>query len=140
MVQFVVGNEGKGKTRYLLEEANNAIKEATGNVVYLDKSSSKMYELNNRIRLIDLSKFPVASSEEFIGFICGIISQDHDLEKVYVDNYMRLARITDNEMLEKTIAEMENISSLFQVDFTLGVSMDKEELSPALQEKVFAAL
>ncbi len=140
MVQFVVGNEGKGKTRYLLEEANNAIKEATGNVVYLDKSSSKMYELNNRIRLIDLSKFPVASSEEFIGFICGIISQDHDLEKVYVDNYMRLARITDNEMLEKTIAEMENISSLFQVDFTLGVSMDKEELSPALQEKVVAAL
>ena len=91
MVQFVVGNEGKGKTRYLLEQANAAIKEASGNVVYLDKSSSKMYELNNRIRLSDLSKYPLKSSDEFIGFICGIISQDHDLEKVYADNFLSCA-------------------------------------------------
>ena len=140
MVQFVVGNEGKGKTRYLLEQANTAIREASGNVVYLDKSSSKMYELNNRIRLIDLSKYPLRSSEEFIGFICGIISQDHDLEKVYVDNFIRLAKITDDEGLARTAEEIEMISSMYQVDFTLSISKDKEELAPALQEKVVAAL
>ena len=49
MVQFIVGNKGKGKTRYLLDQANQTIKEIPGNVVYLDKSSRKMYELNNRI-------------------------------------------------------------------------------------------
>ncbi|MBR2189392.1 MAG: twitching motility protein PilT [Eubacterium sp.] len=140
MVRFVVGNEGKGKTRYLLEQANTAIREASGNVVYLDKSSSKMYELNNRIRLIDLSKYPLRSSEEFIGFICGIISQDHDLEKVYVDNFIRLAKITDDEGLARTAEEIEMISSMYQVDFTLSISKDKEELAPALQEKVVAAL
>ncbi|MBQ9322474.1 MAG: twitching motility protein PilT [Eubacterium sp.] len=139
MVQFVVGNEGKGKTRYLLEQANAAIKEASGNVVYLDKSSSKMYELNNRIRLIDLSKYPLKSSDEFIGFICGIISQDHDLEKVYADNFIRVAKVSD-ETLDSVISEIDNISSLYNVDFTLSISKDKEELSPALQEKVIEAL
>ncbi|MBR0397919.1 MAG: twitching motility protein PilT [Eubacterium sp.] len=139
MVQFVVGNEGKGKTRYLLEQANTAIKEASGNVVYLDKSSSKMYELNNRIRLIDLSKYPLKSSDEFIGFICGIISQDHDLEKVYADNFIRLAKVSD-DTLDSVISEIDNISSLYHVDFILSISKDKEELSPALQEKVIEAL
>ena len=139
MVQFVVGNEGKGKTRYLLEQANTAIKEASGNVVYLDKSSSKMYELNNRIRLIDLSKYPLKSSDEFIGFICGIISQDHDLEKVYADNFIRLAKVSD-DTLDSVISEIDNISSLYNVDFILSISKDKEELSPALQEKVIEAL
>ena len=42
-----------------------------------------MYELNNKIRLINVNEFPIKSSEGFLGFICGIISQDHDLETMY---------------------------------------------------------
>ena len=49
-----------------------------------------MYELNNRIRLINVNEFPVASAEGFLGFICGIISQDHDLETMYLDSFLKL--------------------------------------------------
>ena len=77
MIQIISGNKGKGKTKYLLDMANTAIKESTGSIVYLDKSSKHMYELNNRIRLINVNEYPITSSEGFIGFICGIISQDH---------------------------------------------------------------
>ena len=52
MIQFIIGEKGKGKTKVLLEKANAQIKEANGNIVYLDKSAQHMYELNNRIRLI----------------------------------------------------------------------------------------
>ena len=50
MVQIIAGAKGKGKTKYLLDMANTAVKEAKGSVVYLDKSSKHMYELNNQIR------------------------------------------------------------------------------------------
>ena len=50
MVQIIAGRKGKGKTKYLLDMANTAVKEAKGSVVYLDKSSKHMYELN----LLDL--------------------------------------------------------------------------------------
>ena len=75
MVQIIAGKKGKGKTKHLLDMANAAIKGANGTVVYLDKSAQHMYELNNRIRLINVNEFPVASAEGFLGFICGIISQ-----------------------------------------------------------------
>ena len=72
MVQLIVGKKGKGKTKYLLDKVNTAIQDAHGSIVYLDKSSKHMYELNNKIRLIDVSAFPLRNSDEFIGFICGI--------------------------------------------------------------------
>ena len=142
MVQFIVGDKGMGKTRYLLDQANTMIKEASGNVVYLDKSAKKMYELNNRIRLIDVSSFPLRDSSEFIGFICGIISQDHDLEKVYVDSFFRVARIDESDMetLEKAVAELEGISGQFGVDFIISIALDKEALPASVQERTVVAL
>lgn len=59
MVQIIAGKKGKGKTKHLLDMANAAIKGASGTVVYLDKSAQHMYELNNRIRLINVNEFPI---------------------------------------------------------------------------------
>ena len=61
MVQLIVGAKGKGKTKELLSRAEQAIKSANGTVVYIDKSSQHMYELSNKIRLINISNFPVNS-------------------------------------------------------------------------------
>lgn len=142
MVQFIVGNKGKGKTKYLLDRANSDIKEASGNIVYLDKSSKKMYELNNKIRLIDVSSFPLRNSSEFVGFILGIISQDHDLEWMFLDSFLKLSKLEDAEdaVIEKTIAELDNISKQYHVDFVLSISKDKTELSADLQDKIIVAL
>ena len=79
MIQLIIGEKGKGKTKVLLDKANSEIKNVNGNIVYLDKSAQHMYELNNKVRLIDVTGFPITNSDEFLGFVCGIISQDHDL-------------------------------------------------------------
>ena len=93
MVQMIVGNKGKGKTKYLLDKVNSEIKEVAGNIVYLDKSTKHMYELNNKIRLIDVSEFNLENASNFIGFICGIISQDHDLQQMYFDSFLKIAAV-----------------------------------------------
>ena len=93
MVQLIVGSKGKGKTKELLLRAEQAVKEAQGNIVYLDKSSQHMYELSNKIRLINVSNFPVDSEDGFIGFISGIISQDHDHEYMFLDSFLKIANL-----------------------------------------------
>lgn len=87
MVQLIVGNKGKGKTKFLLEKVNNDVKEAVGSVVYLDKSPKHMYELNNKVRLIDVSDYMIENTDGFLGFVSGIISQDHDLQQMYFDSF-----------------------------------------------------
>ena len=139
MVQFIVGREGKGKTKHLLDKVNTEIKDAQGNVVYLDKSTKHMFELNNKIRLIDVPEYLITDSDEFIGFICGIISQDHDLQQMYFDSFLKIACV-EAEDLEKVIAKIEKISEKFHVDFVISVSRDESELPENMRKNVIVSL
>ncbi len=139
MVQFIVGREGKGKTRHLLDKVNAEIKDAQGNVVYLDKSTKHMFELNNKIRLIDVPEYLVTDSAEFVGFICGIISQDHDLQRMYFDSFLKIACVEADE-LEEVIEKIEKISEKFHVDFIISVSRDESELPESMRKNVIISL
>lgn len=139
MIQIIAGRKGKGKTKQLLDKVNAEIKTAHGSIVYLDKSSKHMFELNNRVRLISLSDFPVANSDEFIGFICGIISQDNDLEQMYLDSFLRIARLEDED-ITATLNKLEKISEIYNITFVLSVSMDESELPENAKSKVIISL
>ena len=89
MVQIIAGKMGKGKTKFLLEKANVAVKECKGSLVYLDKNTKNMHELDNKVRLINVYDYPIRSYNAFIGFLCGIISQDYDLEYLFSTLLMR---------------------------------------------------
>ena len=139
MVQIIAGKKGKGKTKHLLDMANAAIKGASGTVVYLDKSAQHMYELNNRIRLINVNEFPITHSEGFLGFICGILSQDHDLETMYLDSFLKLASL-EGEDIADTITTLETISDKYAVNFVLSVSMDAADMPESAQKDVIISL
>ena len=127
MVQLIVGKKGKGKTKHLLDRANAAIREANGNIAYLDKNTKHMYELNNKIRLIELSSFPIRNSDEFIGFICGIISQDHDIELIFIDSILKHADVK-LEDLEEFLGRLAAISEIYGPDFVVSISADVDEI------------
>ena len=139
MVHIIAGKKGKGKTKYLLDMANTAIKESKGSIVYLDKSSKHMYELSNKIRLINVAEFPVHSPEGFVGFLCGIISQDHDLETMYLDSFLKLSSL-EGEDISTTLSELDQISAKYHVNFVLSVSLDGEELPASAKDMVLVAL
>ena len=98
MVQLIVGKKGKGKTKQLLDKVNSEVKDISGSIVYLDKSTKHMYELNNKVRLIDVSRYMIENADEFLGFVCGIISQDHDLEQMYFDSFLKIACAEEAEI------------------------------------------
>lgn len=144
MVQLIVGRKGKGKTKHLLDKVNTEVKDIAGNVVYLDKSTKHMFELNNKIRLINVSDYMISNSDEFVGFICGIISQDHDLQQMYFDSFLKIACMeesaADSEKFNTVIGKLEAVSSKFNVDFVLSISLDAHELSEDLKSKVIVSL
>ena len=139
MVELIVGKKGKGKTKVLLDKVNGAVKEANGSIVYLDKSTKHMYELNNKVRLIDVSGFPIKNADEFVGFICGILSQDHDLEQIYLDSFLKVAKLEGKDVTS-TLEQLESIGTQFNVSFIISMSLDKEELPEIFHEKVIVAL
>lgn len=139
MVQLIVGKKGKGKTKQLLDKVNTEIKDAQGNVVYLDKSTKHMYELNNKIRLINVADYLITNSDEFLGFICGIVSQDHDLQKMFFDSFLNISCLEGKD-ITAVIQKLEAISDKFLVDFVLSVSADENELPEDMRSKIIVSL
>lgn len=139
MVQLIVGEKGKGKTKHLLDKVNSEIKSISGNIVYLDKSTKHMYELNNKVRLIDVSQYLIENNDEFLGFISGILSQDHDLQQMYFDSFLKIAKLEDKD-ITPAIKKLERISELFKVDFILSVSVNESMLPEEVKSKVIVSL
>ena len=139
MVQLIVGQKGKGKTKLLLDKVNSEVKNVSGNIVYLDKSTKHMFELNNKVRLIDVSDFSFVNSDEFIGFVCGIISQDHDLQQMYFDSFLKLAKLEDKGITD-VVNKLESLGEKFGVSFILSVSCGVNELDESVRSKVIESL
>ncbi len=140
MIEIICGEKGKGKTKVLLDKVNSSIATAAGNVVYLDKSQKHMYELNNKVRLINVVDYPVINCDEFLGFICGIVSQDHDLEEMYLDSFLTIASIDSDADIVKSIEKLDIISEKYKVRFILSVSKNKEDLPECAKAKLIKAL
>ena len=139
MVSIIAGEKGKGKTKILLEKANEAVSKANGSVIYLDKSSKHMYELNNKIRLVNVSEFPIISADGFIGFLSGLISSDHDIEAVFLDSFLKLA-VLEGADITSTIDRIETLGEKYGITFVLSVSMDASDLPENAKKNVTEAL
>ena len=139
MIEIIAGEKGKGKTKELLAKVNHSVTAASGNIVYLDKSTKHMYELNNKVRLIDVSVYPIKNADEFVGFVCGIISQDHDLEQIYLDSFLTTAKLEGLDVTS-TLEQLTTVGEKFNVKFIISMSLDKEDIPAAFQDKIVTAL
>ena len=139
MVQLVLGEKGKGKTRHLLSKANAEILNVQGNIVYLDKNTKHMHELNNKIRLINVMEYNITDSKEFFGFIYGIISQDYDLEQMYLDSFLTIACVHRDE-IEEAVNKLEKIGKRYNINFVLSCAVDESEVPDSLREKIIISL
>ena len=139
MIQIISGVKGKGKTKFLIQKVNDAVKNVKGTIVYLDKNNKHMYELSNKIRLINVSDFPIDNYDSFLGFVCGLISQDHDLEAMYLDSFLNISCVSD-EYIGYVLTQLDKISKSFNVDFVLSISVYAENLPDEFKDNIVISL
>ncbi|HOM01707.1 MAG TPA: hypothetical protein PLH43_02625 [Acetivibrio sp.] len=135
MIKVVCGKKGVGKTRALVDSANSFVSTAFGDAVFIDGSSQLMYDLNHKVRFINVSEFPIdiSSSCTFLGFICGIISSNFDVKCVYIDDLIRIVRKLPNE-LKDLFEGFNELSEKFNVDFYLSVEGDPDSMPEFIKE------
>ncbi len=140
MVQFIAGEKGKGKTKILLEQTNKAAAEAKGNIVFIDKDMSHIYEVKNSVRLVNISNYGITDEDEFYGFLAGIVSADHDLEEIFVDRFLKVSFTGQASAAEGLIKKLDSLSNKFDVKITLSISCAVSDIPEEFQSAVAVAL
>ena len=131
MIQVVLGKRGSGKSKRLIDLANEALKTEHGLVVFVDDDKNNMYDLRHEVRLVDASEFALGeyrSASWFYGLLGGMLAINFDISLVFVDAFMKLVNCTDPNLLEPLFNQMESLSREHNVNFVLGVSGDPEAL------------
>ena len=128
MVKLLIGHKGSGKTNQMLQLANENVETAAGSIVFINKNHRLMYELNYRIRVICMEDYEnITNIDEYIGFIYGIISSDHDIETIFIDSILKHADVTMGDLPE-FIDRLKAISEIYDLNFVVSVSAEKEEM------------
>lgn len=133
MIQIICGEKGHGKTKEMLQKANDMVTNAQGAIVYVDKSSQHMYELNNQIRLINITEYPINTYEGFIGFMSGLLSGNHDIECVFIDSLVKIACLNENNIVT-ALETLDRLSN--DVKFVCSMSMKEEALPEMAKDKI----
>ncbi|MGI6257623.1 MAG: hypothetical protein ACOYJU_06100 [Anaerovoracaceae bacterium] len=128
MVRLLVGHKGSGKTKRMIELANDAVEVTKGNVIFINKNYRLTYDLKHKIRIVCMEDFPhITNSDEYIGFIYGIISSDHDIDIMFIDGILKHADVSLGNLPE-FLDRLKKISEDYDLDFTVSLSAEKEEM------------
>lgn len=129
MVNLICGRVGSGKTKRLIKLANEAVKKTKGDIVYIQENNKHITDLRHEIRLINAMEYDINNIDTFHGFLCGIISEDYDIEKVYIDGIYKMIDIKENyEKLQELINKIEKLGNKHDIQFTLTLSRSPEEV------------
>ena len=135
MIGVIFGEKGTGKTKHLLQHANEKAKTAKGSIVFIDDDNSYMFDLSSSIRFINAADYGVKTSKMLYGFICGIAAQDFDLEYVYVDGFKNFVHHELSE-LEPLFDDLSAFSKEHNINSLLSISGSRDTLPAFMNDMV----
>ena len=134
MFKILAGEKGEGKTKRMIDMANAAGKEAKGNIVFVDDDNSHMYDLHYSVRFVETPKFIMEDPQVFRGFVCGILSQNSDIETIYIDGLNHIMdRISDADFTA-FIQELDKTSKEAEMDMVMIISRKTDALPAEVQQ------
>ncbi len=134
MIKFVYGDKGSGKTKKMIDMANEALETCDGNIVFINDRDKYQIKVDTKIRFTDLDEFEVTGIDQLSGFISGVISENYDVKLIFIDNLLRILEAKDVKDVCLMIEKIKRIQKDHDIKFVLSISCDKEELPECITE------
>lgn len=127
MIKVIYGMKGSGKTKRILDAANNALKTQNGNVVFIDDDNRYMYDLRHEVRFVNAADYHIENADMLLGFLAGMMSQNFDIGVICVDAFLKLVKIKVEDTKD-FFARLGTLAQLNKVEVIFSVSGDPEKM------------
>ena len=129
MVTLIIGKKGSGKTKKLIQLANEAVAKSQGNVVVIEKGAKLTYDVTHKARLIDTDVYGIKGYNMLLGFISGICAGNYDVTDIFVDSTFKICEEGVADFIEK----LDALSKEAQANITMLLSAAEGELPAGLK-------
>ncbi len=138
MVKLICGDNGSGKTRKMLEMANNEVENIQGKMAFIEASNKHIFKLNHKIRYVNTKEYGLINEDQFQGFVCGLLATDYDLEKVYIDGLYKIADVKTDESVKILIEKLEDLAKKFEVEFVISINYENDNIPEMFKDKILS--
>ena len=122
MIKLFIGSKGSGKTKTLIELANNATAASNGSVVCIEKGDKLTHDITYKARLVDTNDYKIDDAVALFGFVAGILASNNDITDLFIDSALKICgndTAAFEEMLKKTAAISENVNIVMTVSIAV---------------------
>ncbi|MCQ2558482.1 MAG: hypothetical protein MJ135_05105 [Oscillospiraceae bacterium] len=133
MVKLIMGLKGSGKTKRLVDMVIDAVENAKGDVVVIEKERKLTYDIPRQARLIDAGDYDIGSYEFLKGLICGVRSGNYDITHFFIDNFYKLVNDKNQESFTAFILWLDKFAAEEGIDFVISVSSEAELADEAVK-------
>lgn len=128
MIKLIVGSKGSGKTKKLVEEVNLIAETTSGNVVCIEKIMNLTFNINHKVRLIDVDDYEIDGFDSFYGFVAGVLAGNYDITHLYIDGTLRIGN-RDMNALVLFLNHLNKLAEKYNdLQITLTLSCEADEL------------
>ena len=125
MINVIIGAKGSGKTKYMVDHVNMAVKDEPGTLVFVSKDNRLMLDLKSAVRYINTEEFAVDDYNVLYGFLGGIISNNYDVSHIFIDSIWKVVS-TAEAGFEGFLNKIEALGEKLNINFTITISADRE--------------
>lgn len=131
MITLIIGNKGSGKTKKLIQQANEAVEKSNGNVVVIEKGTKLTYDITHKARLIDTDQYGIKGFDSFYGFVSGICAGNYDVTDILIDSTLKIGG-RDMDALADFLEKASKLAEQTETNLTFSVSADESELPASI--------
>ncbi|ERI92569.1 hypothetical protein HMPREF1982_02177 [Clostridiales bacterium oral taxon 876 str. F0540] len=135
MIHVFCNKRGSGKTKALINLANDKILNTKGHVVYIDDDKRHLFDLDRSIRFIATNEYNLKDYNCLYGFLCGIISEDYDVDTICIDGLFNIVQgnIQDAAHL---FFDLEKLSREYNVEFYININHEEKDVPEFIKKYV----
>lgn len=133
MIKLIVGNKGSGKTKAMIQMANDAVKTSNGNVVCVEKGIQLTYDLNYQVRLVDVEQYGISDYDALYGFLCGLMAGNYDITDIFCDATFKICG-KNPERFADMVDKLYKLTSANGLTIAFTVSAEPEELPERIRK------
>lgn len=132
MLELMVGLKGSGKTKTLIEKANEAVETTNGSVAVIEYGKKLINAVSNRARLVETEEYLVNNTESLYGFTVGMYASNYDITHIFIDSALKICG-EDVEGFVTLIKKLDAFATSQNINIFVTSSIEEDKLPEELK-------
>ncbi|MFI3255319.1 MAG: hypothetical protein R3Y63_13445 [Eubacteriales bacterium] len=129
MIRVIMGKQGSGKTKAMIDLINEAVQNEHGSMVCIEQGKKLTFDIKHQIRLVEATSYEISEYSSLKGFVSGLYAGNYDITHVFIDSLCKIVPGECNGDTEKFLNWLDKFGNEHNIKFTITIS-DDASLAP----------